>query len=94
MKVYVDILDGELNGFYSELNSKIPQTAVEITEELRDIIVKSGKQYRIIDIEKDITIDNLEEVVIEVPELPPTEIERLRADIDFLLIMGGFDDNV
>lgn len=95
-KIFVDLKEnGELNGFYTEgLHKKIPETAVEISKETRDLIIAQHKRFKLIDLEKAITLDNLEEVEMEKIERPITPLEKVRADVDYIAIMTGVDLDV
>lgn len=93
-KIYVNLNENnELNGFYTEgLHNEIPENAIEISEETRNLIIAQHKKFRVIDTTKDIDLDNLEEIVTEPKERPITFAEQLRADIDFIMIMEGYAD--
>lgn len=93
-KIYVDLNENnELNGFYTEgLHNAIPETAIEINEETRDLIISQHKKFKVIDVTKDIDLDNLEEIVVDVKEKPTSFAEQLRADVDFIMIMEGYAD--
>ena len=91
-KIYADISeDNVLIGFYSnKIHSIIPDSAVEIEKDTRKGILSSGKQYRVKNKDLPITMENLEEIIPK--PLPPTAFEKLQADVDFLMIMGGYAD--
>lgn len=95
-KIFLDIKEnGEFNGFYTEgLHKKIPETAVEISKETRDLIISQHKKFKVIDLEKEITLDNLEEIELEAVERPITPLEKVRADVDYIAIMTGVDLDV
>ena len=92
-RIYVNISgDGRLEGFYSnKIHSVIPDTAMEISAELRAEIISKTSPLRIKDRTLPITTDNLEEIEEDI-DIPISPIEQLRADVDFLMIMEGYAD--
>lgn len=81
------------NGFYNnKIHSKIPEGCIEITKDVKRYIMSLGKQIKIKDVTLPITEDNVETIEPEPIEYKPSQLEQLRADVDFLMIMEGCAD--
>lgn len=62
-------------------NSELGKKIISMIPYIK-LIYENGKVVDVVEVEHE---------VIE-PETPVTETEKLRADVDFLLIMGGFNE--
>lgn len=85
--------DGLFLGFYNnKVHSIIPNNAIEISYDIKNYILEQTKKVKVKDISLPITTDNIELIEEDPIQKEPTALEKLRADVDFLMIMEGYGD--
>jgi hypothetical protein len=85
--MHYDETTGEIKGFYlaSIHGENIPSPCIEIDAEKHRFYMENNGLYKI-------NINTLEDELLPILEptpQPPTEQEKLKADIDYLLMLAG-----